>query len=124
MALRVGPEYEKDRSRFAGVIQEHQKKIAKTVDLFSSFKDTEQADEVVIVLAASREIKHGRPRAEVTEQQILDHVLKERKSWNTQGKRMTVATTIRNLVVLGWLRAGISEGPPVAGGAGSARPSD
>ena len=109
VALRVGPEYEKDRGRFTSQIQEHQKKIAKTVDLFSRIKSTEQAEEVVTVLFASREIKRGKRSGDVAEQQIFDFVLEWKKSWNTEDKKAALATTIRNLVVLGWMRAQISE---------------
>ena len=109
VTLRVGPEYEKDRKRFASEIQEHQKKIEKTVDLFSRIKSTEQAEEVVTVLFASREIKLGKPGEDVAEQQIFDYILNWKKSWNAEDKRRALATTIRNLVVLGWMRAQISE---------------
>jgi len=109
VALRVGPEYEKDRGRFTSQIEEHQKKIAKTVDLFSRIKSTEQAEEVVTVLFASREIKRGKRSGDVAEQQIFDFVLEWKKSWNTEDKKAALATTIRNLVVLGWMRAQISE---------------
>ncbi len=114
VALRVGPEYEKDRSRFASRIQEFEKKIAKTVDLFSRIRSTEQAEEVVTVLFASREIKQGKRGVEVAEQQIFDFVLDWKKSWNTEDRKSTLATTIRSLVVLGWLRAQISESMPAA----------
>ena len=109
LALRVGAEYEKDRGRFASQIQEHEKRIAKVVDLFSRIKSTEQADEVVTVLFASREIKQGKRGGDVSEQEIFDYILKWKKSWNAEEKKSALATTIRNLVVMSWLRAEISE---------------
>jgi O-acetyl-ADP-ribose deacetylase (regulator of RNase III)/uncharacterized protein YwgA len=109
VALLVGPEYEKDRSRFASRIQEHAKKIAKTVDLFSRIESTEQADEVVTVLFASRELKKGKRTRDVTEQQIHDFVLDWRKSWMGLEKRQSLARTIRSLVAQRWMRAQISE---------------
>lgn len=108
LALRVGPEYAKDRREFADLIRQHQKKIDKTVDLFSRIKSTEQAEEVFTVLYASRELKSERS-AEVEEQQIYDYVLAWKKSWNSDEKKQAVAEAIRNLVVLGWMRARISE---------------
>ena len=107
--LRVGEGYERERGRFTTQIQEHQKKITKSVDLFSRIKSTEQADEVVTVLFASREMKQSRRGAAVSEQEIFDFVLKWKKSWDVEGKRASLATTIRSLVVLHWLRAEISE---------------
>ena len=49
MALRVAPQYEQDRLKFRGEIERHERKIAKTVDLFSRIKNTEQAEEVLTV---------------------------------------------------------------------------
>lgn len=109
VALRVGPEYAKDRSRFAEQIALHQKKIAKTVDLFSRIKNTDQAETVMSVLFASRQLKQGEPSGEVDEQQIYDYILDWKKSWNSDEKKGAVASAIRNLVVLGWMRARISE---------------
>jgi len=109
LALRVGPAYEHDRKRFAEIIELHQRKIAKTVDLFSRIKNTEQAEEVMTVMYASRQIKQGAPLRVVEEQQIYDYILDWKKAWNEDEKKAAVASTIRNLVVLGWMRARISE---------------
>ena len=109
LALRVGPAYEHDRKRFAEIIELHQRKIAKTVDLFSRIKNTEQAEEVMTVMYASRQIKQGAPLRVVEEQQIYDYILDWKKAWNKDEKKAAVASTIRNLVVLGWMRARISE---------------
>ncbi len=109
LALRVGPAYEQDRKRFAEIIGLHQKKIDKTVDLFSRIKNTEQAEEVMTVMYASRQIKQGAPSEVVEEQQIYDYILDWKKAWNTDEKKAAVASAIRNLVMLGWMRARISE---------------
>ena len=109
VALRVGPEYAKDRSRFAEQIALHQKRIAKTVDLFSRIKSTEQAEEVMTVLYASRQLKQGGSSADVEEQQVYDYILDWKKSWSSDEKKDAVASAIRNLVILGWMRARISE---------------
>jgi O-acetyl-ADP-ribose deacetylase (regulator of RNase III)/uncharacterized protein YwgA len=109
VALRVGPEYAKDRQRFAELIQQHQKKIVKTVDLFSRIKSTEQAEEVMTVLYASRQLKQGNAAGELEEKQVYDYILDWKKSWNSDEKKDAVASAIRNLVLLGWMRARISE---------------
>jgi O-acetyl-ADP-ribose deacetylase (regulator of RNase III)/uncharacterized protein YwgA len=112
MALRVGPQYERERDRFNAVIGRHEKKIAKTVDLFSRIKNTEQAEEVLTVLFASRELKQARPQQEVTEQELFDYILEWKKTWRTDARRLAVAEAIRNLVMLGWLRLQFSESLP------------
>jgi O-acetyl-ADP-ribose deacetylase (regulator of RNase III)/uncharacterized protein YwgA len=109
VALRVGEQYEKDRSKFADQIERHQKKIAKVVDLFSRIKSTEQAEEVLTVLYASRQLKQARPGEEVAEEQLYDYILDWKKTWDSDDKKHAVASAIRNLVLLGWMRAQISE---------------
>lgn len=109
VALRVGSSYSKDRSRFADQIAQYQKKISKAVDLFSRIKSTEQAEEVMTVLYASRELKRGNPSGEIAEQEIYDYVVDWKKSWDSEEKKEAVASAIRNLVVLGWMRASMSE---------------
>ena len=112
MALRVGQQYEKDRTKFAEVIQRHQKKITKTVDLFSRIKNTEQAEEVLTVFFASRQIKKANPHREVAEQDLYDYILDWKKTWATEEKKNAVASAIRNLVVLGWMKLNFSETMP------------
>jgi O-acetyl-ADP-ribose deacetylase (regulator of RNase III)/uncharacterized protein YwgA len=109
LALRVAPQYEKDRERYKDQIHNYQAKIAKAVDLFSRIKSTEQAEEVLTVLFASRELKQSKSNDEIAEQDLQDYVLNWKKSWRTDDKQYAVANTIRNLVMLGWLRLKISE---------------
>jgi len=109
IALRVGPEYERDRTKYEEQIKRHQSKVIKTVDLFSRIKSTEQAEEVITVLFASRQLKQIRPTAEIKEQQLLDYILDWKKSWRNEDKRNALASAIRNLVLLGWMRVQISD---------------
>ncbi|MCB1942304.1 MAG: macro domain-containing protein [Candidatus Accumulibacter sp.] len=112
MALRVGEQYEQDRAKFADVIQPHQKKIAKAVDLFSRIKNTAQAEEVLTVFFASRQLKKAKPQQEVAEQELYDYILDWKKAWATDQKKSAVASAIRNLVVLGWMKLSFSESMP------------
>ncbi len=114
MALRVGSQYEKDRAKFQTDIVRHERQIAKTVDLFSRIKSTEQAEEVFTVLYASRALKQSRPAEEITEQQLLDYILDWKKAWATGERRDAIAVAIRNLVLLGWVRLRLSESLPEA----------
>jgi uncharacterized protein YwgA len=109
IALRVGLQYTTDRNRFESVLERYDRKIAKTVDLFSRIKNTEQAEEVLTVLFASRELKRAHPEGAVAEQQLYDYILGWKKSWKTEEKRQAVAGAIRNLVLLGWIRLNFSE---------------
>jgi O-acetyl-ADP-ribose deacetylase (regulator of RNase III)/uncharacterized protein YwgA len=109
VALRVAPHYEKERSKFADQIKEHSKKVDKAIDLFSRIKSTEQAEEVITVLYASRQLKRTKPSEEIAEQQLCDFILDWKKSWNSEEKKRALAAAIRNLVLLGWMRIQISE---------------
>jgi O-acetyl-ADP-ribose deacetylase (regulator of RNase III)/uncharacterized protein YwgA len=109
IALTVGPQYEQDRPKFSTQIEASRKKIDKAVDLFSRIKNTEQAEEVLTVLYASRQLKEARGTDTVAEQDIYDYVLSWKKTWRSEEKQRAVANTIRNLVMLGWMRAQVSE---------------
>jgi O-acetyl-ADP-ribose deacetylase (regulator of RNase III)/uncharacterized protein YwgA len=109
IALRVSPEYEKDRGRYKDQIDPYEEKIAKAVDLFSRIKSTEQAEEVLTVLFASRQLKQSKRNGDVAEQDLQDYILDWKKSWRAEEKKRAVASAIRNLVLLGWLRLKISE---------------
>ncbi len=104
VAMSVGDQFSKDRSKFASEIERYRKSIDKTVDLFSRIKDTEQAEEVLTVLFASRQVKKGNKDADIEEQQIFDYVLDWKQAWNVPAKREAVADAVRNLALLGWIR--------------------
>jgi O-acetyl-ADP-ribose deacetylase (regulator of RNase III)/uncharacterized protein YwgA len=108
-AVRVGEQYERDRRKFAELIERHAKKIDKTVDLFSRIKNTDQAEEVMTVLFASRELKKAKQGEQVTEKELYDYILDWKKRWRTEEKQREVAGAIRNLVMLGWMRLQFSE---------------
>ncbi|NEW87147.1 Appr-1-p processing protein [Rhodopseudomonas sp. WA056] len=112
IALRVAPEYESDRGRFQELIGRYKGKIDKAVDLFSRIKSTEQAEEVLTVFFAARELKQS--KGDVAEQELYDYILAWKKSWQTDDKKQAVASAIRNLVLLGWLRLTISDSLPEA----------
>lgn len=61
------------------------------------------------VLYASRQLKQTKPGEEVSEQQLYDYILGWKKSWSSDDKKHAVASAIRNLVLLGWMRVQISE---------------
>jgi hypothetical protein len=109
IALKVSPQYAKERARFNNQIERYASKIAKTVDLFSRIKSTQQAEEVLTALFACRQLKQLRPTSEVAEQDIYDFILDWKKSWRNQEKQVAVAQAIRNLVLLGWMKVRISE---------------
>jgi O-acetyl-ADP-ribose deacetylase (regulator of RNase III)/uncharacterized protein YwgA len=109
VALKLTDQYAKDRTKFAEPIELHARKVAKVVDLFSRIKSTEQAEEVITVLYASRQLKRANPDKEISEQQIFDFILDWKKSWDTAEKKLALMSAIRNLALLGWLRVKLSD---------------
>jgi hypothetical protein len=115
IALRVAPQYAKDRNQFKEQIDRYQRKINKAVDLFSRIKSTEQAEEVMTVFFAARQLKQSKQKDELAEEDLQDYILDWKKSWRTDDKKEAVASAIRNLILLGWLQLKISEAVPEAG---------
>lgn len=109
IAFKVGPQYEKDRRHLTAEISTYEKRITKTVDLFSRIKNTEQAEEVATIIYASKQVRARQDSEAVTEQQILSYVLDWKPSWQNDDKRTAVAEAIRSLIMLNWVKAQISE---------------
>lgn len=112
-ALKTGPEYSKARDKFAEVLNANKNKISKTVDLFSRIKNTEQAEEVATVFYAVSKLKEDQGVSIVPEREVFDFVLGWKKAWNTEEKREAIASTIRGLALLGWIRVSLSDCMPV-----------
>lgn len=113
-ALKVGPEYATVSKKFENELKTLQRKIDKTVDLFSRIKSTEQAEEVATVLYAARQIKKDKAADSVTERDLYDYIVSWKKNWEDAEKRKSVASTIRNLEMLDWLKLKYSESLPAS----------
>jgi uncharacterized protein YwgA len=109
ITLRATERYETERQRFTSVLDRHKLTVNKAVDLFSRMKNTEQAEEAMTVLFASRQLEKAHPGKQVAEQQLYDYVLAWKKSWRTEKKEKALASTIRHLVILGWMNLRFSE---------------
>ena len=88
IALRTAPQYEKERGRYKDQIDHYSGEIAKTVDLFSRIKSTEQAEEVLTVLFATRQLKQSRRNEDVAEQELRNYIFDWKKSWRTADKQV------------------------------------
>lgn len=113
-ALRVGPEYAKARAKLAEELKPFQRKIDRTVDLFSRIKDTDQAEEVATVIYAVQNLKQERKSEAVSEADLFNYILEWKKPWKKdESKQQSLAEAIRNLEMLGWLRLQYSDSLPV-----------
>jgi hypothetical protein len=91
-----------------------QRKIDKTVDLFSRIKNTDQAEEVATVIFAVQNLKQERRPEEVSEADLFNYILDWKKLWKKdESKQHSLADAIRNLEMLGWVKLRFSESLPV-----------
>lgn len=108
----AGNAYPKMRDKYQDLFHKYQKIIKKTTDLFMRM-DTNQAEIVSTVLYSSRKIKKNKPTDEVNEKDIFDYVMKWKKRRHPPLKESDVASAVRNLVMLQWLKAKYSPELPV-----------
>ncbi len=111
-ALRIGPQYEAIRQRYEEHVVPLEKDIRKTVDLFSRIKSTAQAEEVTTILYAARKLNEKHSKHPVSEKDLYDHILEWKKTWNNDEKKVALASSIRNLEMLGWMNLEYSESLP------------
>ena len=115
-ALKIGPEYSKVRQQYEDPLREFLPKISKTVDLFSRIKNTQKAEEVTTVFYAVRELKKQTSDGNVSEKDVYDYVMQWKKHWNTEEKREAIASSIRNLAMLSWVKVAFSDSLPLDDG--------
>ena len=106
-ALRTGPEYEVICKEYKATTQNLKNKIDKVTDLFMRIKNTEQAEEVTTVFFVIKKLK--KQKEAVSENDIYDEVLNWKKRWDEPEKKKSIASTIRNLGMLGWIKADFSD---------------
>ena len=106
LVIETGPAYANQQAEITPKIAPFEKEIDKTVDLFCRIKSTAQAEEVTSVLFAARKLKkEGRAGAgSVSEQDVLDFVLRWKKRWDKPEKIEAVVSAIRHLQMLGWVK--------------------
>lgn len=101
MRLEVGKSYESFKKEFLEYVNKKEPEISRTVDLFSRIKDTNQAEEVTTVIYGVRDLK--KQKQKVSEKEVVDYVVKWKKSWGDEKKKTSIVETIRNLTALGWI---------------------
>ncbi len=106
--LKIGTEYEKFREKHQFYLRSIESKISRTVDLFSRIKDTKQAEEVVTVFYAVRQLK--KDNTFISEEAVMHYILDWKKSWKKDGsKKQAIASAIRHLLMLRWIDVEFSD---------------
>jgi len=112
-AIRVGPQYKTLKEQHKKIIQKYNDLVEKVTDLFIRIKNTNQAEEVSTVLFAIKKLKQESKRERIPEKEIYDYILQWKKSWDTDQKKMEVASAIRNLGMMHWINTDYSKNLPV-----------
>jgi len=100
-AVKVGPAFEEAKKRYESSLNKYVGVIKKTTDLFMRV-DTTQAEILATVIFAASELKRNR-KTPVSETDVLDAVMKWKRRRRPSLGQTIVASTIRNLGMLGWL---------------------
>ena len=111
--VKVGPNYEAARKHFRSFYCRWSSLIEKTTDLFLRM-NTNQAEVVATVIYAAKDLTDSTKRVP-TETDVLNYVMQWKQKRRPSLDEAQVATTIRNLGVLHWLKAKPDSKLPVPG---------
>jgi len=102
-AVRVGPAFEEMKRHYDRLLNKYTGTVEKTTDLFVRV-DTKQAEILATVIFAADELKaSGTEQSRVSEMDVLAAVMKWKQRKRPPLSETGVASTIRNLGILGWL---------------------
>lgn len=111
IAVHVGDAYGRTRPQYVGELEEWNDKIEKVVDLFVRMR-TQEAERAATILYAEEELA-ARVESKPTERDVLNAVLEWKGRREGDWKEATIATSVRSLAILGWLRVNPSFDLPV-----------
>lgn len=100
--VKVGPNFGRIRQKYAPAFERWAKIMDKTADLFMRV-NTDQAEVIATVLFAARELSQNRD-AQPSESEVLQAVMQWKQKRRPPLDEVTVASTIRNLGMLRWLK--------------------
>jgi O-acetyl-ADP-ribose deacetylase (regulator of RNase III)/uncharacterized protein YwgA len=99
--IKVGPNYERVKEKYAQQLAQWRQIVEKTTDLFMRM-DTEQAEIVATVIYTTDSLKKP-GEAAPAESEILQSVMQWKQKRRPPLDEKTVASSIRNLAMLRWL---------------------
>jgi uncharacterized protein YwgA len=110
-AIRVGPTFPDARKAYEQQIKEWEPIIDKIADLFMRL-NTQQAEVAATVHFAAQEAK-DRTEGKPTEKEVFDTVMKWKQKRKPPLDEKEVAMTVRNLNMLNWIGAQVSDELPI-----------
>lgn len=115
LALRTGRTYPDARKAYATDLERWEPVIEKIADLFMRM-NTKRAETVATVLFASRALQKTK-REQPSELDVVEAVMEWKQRRKPAPDRTVVASTVRNLAALGWLKVKASQDLPFPEGA-------
>jgi len=112
-AVKVGPTFRDARKSYASDLNEWNDKIERITDLFMRM-NTQQAELTASVLFAARVLLLGRKANEVSERDLFEYVMDWKRRRKPPLDPSDLATSIRDLGRLGWLRVKASNDLPLS----------
>lgn len=113
-AVKLGPAYKDTKRHHESFLHRYAGVIEKTTDLFMRV-DTVHAEALATVMFAAVELKGGK-NASVSEMDLFNAVMEWKQRRRPPLNETIVASTIRNLGVLGWINVQPDNRLPVADG--------
>ena len=110
--LKVGPSFENVRARHQNLIDKNKKIIEKTADLFARMT-TNQAEIATTIFYSARMLKKGNGTKEISEKDVFNYVMEWKQKHRPPLDKREVATAIRNLAILNWVKVKYSDNLPV-----------
>jgi uncharacterized protein YwgA len=111
LAVKVGPIFKDARKAYEGHLEQWERIIAKTADLFMRL-DTKQAEVVATVLFAAEGLRKS-TEEKPSEREVLDAVMEWKQRRRPPLNEPEVALTVRNLAALKWLQVRPSTNLPL-----------
>ena len=109
--MKTGSGFEEAKQRYKELLEKYTSVVEKTTDLFMRV-DTTQAEVIATVLFVAFELK-GSKKPFISEMDVLNEVKKWKQRRRPPLDEMSIASTIRNLGMLGWLDIRPDEKLPV-----------
>ncbi len=112
LAVKVGATFQDARKAYASDLERWDQTIERIADLFMR-TNTHQAELTATVLFAARTLEKKEKQEHVTERDVLQAVLDWKQRRKPALDPAEIASTIRNLAALGWLRVKPSDDLPL-----------
>ncbi len=107
MKMQIGENFFLMKENFKDDLQKWENQIAKTVDLFSRIKDTNQAEKVATVIFAERTLKKN--KSIVFFDELKSYLFEWKDHWKFSSEAQKVEEAIYNLSALGWITVDFSK---------------